>query len=493
MRTVACLFFICFLNLSGNAQDFVTRSIKDFGAKGNGRTNDHEAFVKASAFFNNRKGHGKLIIPKGIYIVGKQRFTGNDANKKGISYTGDYVIDLRNCDDLVIEGKPGAILKHRDSLRLGTFIPGTGESFKHQIKDIQVRHEYYRYQSNAGSILFVLNCSNVRVSGLTLNGNFDHFIFGGNWGIGRNAYELNHYGIHIMDAHDISIKKCLIQNFASDGIYIANVSKGLSTYKISIDHCKVNYSGRNGLSWIGGEDIRVTNSEFSNSGQGLVQESPSAGISIEAENSSTCRKGYFYNCSMLNNVGSGITSGSQALASDVLFKKCTAASPVYYAVFADAASHRFEDCRFYGTVLVWYDAVSENDAVKFKRCIFEENYNGKKMYDGNYQLGVEGSGVEIDSCLFRAYTTSSYYLSGHVKDCSRENRQKIRVLNSTFINYCRSGFKLSESVAGIAGFTVFYNNSFYTQPGVTFTNRFNDNCNADAGRNNFYPVNRSTK
>ncbi len=480
------LFSLFFYNSS--AQSYVTKSIKDFGAKGDGRTDDHEAFVKACAFFNNRKGHGKLVIPKGIYIVGKQRFTGNDAGKKNISYTGNYVLDLHNCTGLSIEGKPGAVLKHHDSLRIGTFSPVTGEPFKKKIADIQVNPEYYLYQSNAGSILFMDRCSNIKITGLKLNGNIAAFKFGGNWGIGRNAFEMNHYGMHINDSHDITISNCSIENFACDGIYIANLGQELKTYKINIDHCKVNYCGRNGLSWIGGEDIRVSNSEFSNSGQGLVHESPAAGISIEVENSSFCRKGYFYNCIALNNIGSGFTSGSKSLSSDVLFKKCTAASPAYYTVFVDAAAHRFEECTFYGTVLVWYKTSIENDGVKFKRCLFEENYKGKKMYDGNYQLGLEATSVQLDSCVFKAYTTSSYYLAGQAKDCSPSNKQKLKVSNCTFYNYCKTGFKLSEAVAGMAGYTVFYNNKFYAQRGVIFRNGFESNCNADAGNNVFLPI-----
>ena len=250
----------------------------------------------------------------------------------------------------------------------------------------------------------------------------------------------------------------------------------------------MNYCGRNGLSWIGGENIRVTNSVFSNSGQGTVHESPAAGISIEVENSSFCRKGYFYNCIMENNIGSAITSGSKDFSSQVLFKKCIAASPVYFAVFADAPTHVFEDCAFYGTVLVWYRSTTEGDAVKFKRCRFEENYKGKKMYDGTYQLGAEATAVEVDSCTFRAYTTANYYLNALTKDCGTGNMQKIKVSNCSFYNYTKTGFKLGDKVAGIGRHTVFYNNSFYSQPGINFLNGFNDNCNADAGKNQFKDI-----
>ena len=52
--------------------------IKDFGAKGDGQTNDHDAFVAAAAAIN-KQGGGKLIISPGTYIVGKQ-FVYNQGN-----------------------------------------------------------------------------------------------------------------------------------------------------------------------------------------------------------------------------------------------------------------------------------------------------------------------------------------------------------------------------------------------------------------------------
>lgn len=483
---ILLLFFTCIsVQFNSIAQSNITRSIKDFGARGNGLADDQDAFVKASTFFRNRKGHGKLVIPKGTYIVGRQKFTGNDIEKKNITYVGDYVLNLVNCHDMIIEGKPGAILKHRDSLHIGTFSPITGEPFKHNIKDINVNAAYANYASNVGNMIFLSGCSNIRLSGLQLNGNSPNFSFGGNWGSGRNPYELLHYGIYIVDSHDIAIRNCLVENFACDGIYIANLGRQVKTYEINVDKCKVNYSGRNGLSWLGGENIRVSNSNFSNAGQGIVHESPAAGIDIEVENNSYCRNGYFYNCTMENNIGSAIASGSKELSSDVIFKKCTAASPAYYTVFADAASHRFEDCKLYGTVLVWYNARDKKDAVIFKRCLFDENYKGKKMYDGTYQLGVEATSVVVDSCIFKAYTTSSYYLAGHAKNCDTDNPQMLQVSNSSFYNYCDKGFKISEKVAGIAGHCIFYNNSFYARPGVLFQNGFNGECNADAGKNKF--------
>ncbi len=189
---------------------------------------------------------------------------------------------------------------------------------------------------------------------------------------------------------------------------------------------------------------------------------------------------------MENNLGSAIASGSKELASGILFSKCVAASPVYYTVFVDAASHVFEDCKFYGTVLVWHQGKSEKDGTTFRRCQFEDIYRDKKMYDGGYQLGAEAKAVQVDSCTFRAYHTTSYYLAAHTKDCSPSNPEKIKVSNSSFYNYAKEGLKISPGIAGMAGFTAFYNNRFYALKGTRFQNGFEQNCNADAGKNQFY-------
>lgn len=487
MRLVYLIILILLLPFNAKCQQFITKSLKEFGAKGNGRANDQEAFKKASAFFNKRKGNGKLVIPKGIYITGRQRFTGNEPGSDK-AYAGEYALDLRGCDNMVIEGKPGAIIKNADSLRIGTFSPVTGKKFKHAMKDINIDPVYSSYATSAGIVIYLSECSNISIAGLILDGNMNGFIFGGNWGSGRNAYELIHYGIYIIDSHDITLNNCAIKNFACDGLYIANLGKEVKTFNININKVKVNYCGRNGLSWLGGENIRVTNSVFSNQGQGVVHESPAAGIDIEVENNSFCRKGYFYNCIMENNIGSAIASGSKELSSDILFEKCIAASPVYYSVFVDAASHTFADCSFYGSVLVWFKGTTGKDGTVFKRCIFEENYKGKIMYDGSYQLGAEATGVTVDSCTFKSNTISNYFLNAHTDNCSKNNQQKIQVNNSMFYNYGKSGFKLADKIAGIGRQTVFYNNTFYSQQSVQFLNESNTNCQADGGKNQYLPV-----
>lgn len=486
-KRVAFLITLLLISPFIFSQRFVTRSIKDFGAKGDGHTNDQQAFEKASDFFNKRNGNGKLIIPKGIYIAGKQLFIGNIAGSTSM-YSAGTVLKMQGCTNMEIEGQSGAIIRNPDSMRIGTFSPKTGKPLRDSIKNLAMQAEYGKYAANVTNVIVIAECVGIKVSGLGLDGNVGNFIFGGNWGIGKKAYELIHYAVYVVDSKNVTVKNCNIRNFACDGIYISNTGEEIKTRNITIDRCTVNFCGRNGLSWIGGENIKVINSVFSNQGRGMVQESPGAGISIEAENNSSCRDGFFFNCVMENNAGSAITSGSSKLSSRVKFKKCKAASPDYYTLFVDASSHEFEDCRFYGTVLIWYRAASKSDAVKFRQCSFEENYCNKKMYDGTYLVGAEATGTSFENCSFRSYTTASYYLNGLTKNCDPENFELLNVSGCRFYNFSTSGSALGKGIAGMAGHAVFYDNRFYANKGFRFQNGFELPCHTDYGKNIFADV-----
>ncbi|MEP6596087.1 MAG: hypothetical protein ABJA71_09065, partial [Ginsengibacter sp.] len=201
------LFFIALItdaNLA-LAQTYVVKDIKSFGAKGNGKTNDHEAFQKAADYFNNRGGNGKLIISKGIYIVGKQPFTGGQGKKP--AYEGEDVLHFTKVKNFKVQGTSGSILKYIDSLRFGAFNPDTGEPYEHG-NNLFVKHEYAAY---AGMCIFLDNCSNVSISNLTLDGNSQHMILGGVYGdVGRQA---PHYGIFIKNSNTVNISQLNIHHF----------------------------------------------------------------------------------------------------------------------------------------------------------------------------------------------------------------------------------------------------------------------------------------
>src|SRR4051794_2565905 len=96
------------------AQKNMVRDIKSFGAKGDGKTNDHDAFEKAAAYFNARGGNGKLVISKGTYIVGRQTFTGGKPGKP--AYDGENLLHFIKIKNFVVTGVANSVIRFRDSL-----------------------------------------------------------------------------------------------------------------------------------------------------------------------------------------------------------------------------------------------------------------------------------------------------------------------------------------------------------------------------------------
>src|ERR1700752_3959488 len=70
-------------------------NVKWFGAKGDGVTNDTTAFQRASRMINSNGG-GRIVIPPGIYIVGRQTLVGKYGQDKG-SYPGEDILHIHDC------------------------------------------------------------------------------------------------------------------------------------------------------------------------------------------------------------------------------------------------------------------------------------------------------------------------------------------------------------------------------------------------------------
>ncbi|HEX8658139.1 MAG TPA: glycosyl hydrolase family 28-related protein, partial [Hymenobacter sp.] len=112
----AALLWSCvLLAFSSSGTEQAARSVlrkdlkKDFGAVGDGKTNDQAAFERAADFFNKRAktagaaGPAELHIPRGVYLVGRQ----DSANK------GADVLRLVGCRNLSVVGDDSATTEIR--------------------------------------------------------------------------------------------------------------------------------------------------------------------------------------------------------------------------------------------------------------------------------------------------------------------------------------------------------------------------------------------
>ena len=375
---------------AARTQDFITKDIKSFGATGDGKINDHDAFQKAAAYFNQRGGNGKLIISSGTYIVGKQIFTGGQKNKP--AYNGEDVLNLINIKNFSIEAENGSLIKYAGDLRLGAFDPVSGKVYDHG----NTYFTNFAYAATIGNCIFIYNCSNIKVSGITMDGNADQIILGGVYG--DVGIQLPHYGIFISNSKNVQIDSAYIHNFGLDGICVSNKESN-SPDSISITNSLFEYNGRQGFSWVGGNQVNVKNCQFNHTGKGKISSKPGAGVDIEAE-VGPIRDGVFDNCDFIDNTGCGLL-GLAGDSRNCTFSKCKFIGSTNAAIWIAKPNYVFRDCDIYGWVLQNSKENSSTNETKFFECNFVDTvYNGAPTYGTYLVESWNEKGMSFTNCNF---------------------------------------------------------------------------------------------
>ncbi len=148
-------------------------NVKDFGAKGDGVSNDQDAFRNALTTLNARGG-GKLFVPQGTYL-----FENPQNNKPG-------VISIYKMTNIEIygEGMDKSILKLR---------PTTGK----------------------GDIFGILQSKNITIRDLGLNGSLKSFL---------TDYQIIHNqkwnGVYVLNSKDILIERVKLAEMITAGTYL---------------------------------------------------------------------------------------------------------------------------------------------------------------------------------------------------------------------------------------------------------------------------------
>lgn len=177
--------------------------VRDYGAKGNGSTDDTAAIQNAVDAVA-KKGGGTVFIPDGDYLI--------DTTDR--IWMRDNVT-VKMADDAVLEAIPSDKGTHY--------------------------------------VFFVRDVDNVHISGGTIIGDrYEHFGNGGNWGV----------GVGILGSKNVTVENVNIQDFRGDGIYVgANKGKSedVTLYNITADN-----NTRQGITIVDGDGIQVINSTFKN-------------------------------------------------------------------------------------------------------------------------------------------------------------------------------------------------------------------------------------
>lgn len=394
----------------------VVRDIRSFGAKGDGKTNDHEAFQRAAAFFNQRGGNGKLVISKGVYIVGKQVFNRNTAKEV---FQGSDLLGFINAKNLSIEGQNGAVIRYAAGLRFGAFDPQSGQPYLHGNNFFSNN----AYKAFVGYAISLNNCSNVRISNLELNGNSNELILGGVYG--DVGIQLPHTGVFILNSTDIVVKNVNAHHFGQDGIMVMNsTGNNTSPDKIVLSNSRFEYNSRQGLSWVGGNDLTASDCEFNHTGRGKFASPPSAGVDIEAE-AGPIRNGKFVRCEFVDNTGCGLVA-DQGNSSNCTFTDCTFWGITSWSVWINKPGFRIVDSHIYGSIVHGYDSDNDADATVYQHCLFEDKpYNGTEPF-GYFLIETNNRRrMRFEDCTMIAHKKRLLWMSGNLSWKPEEKYQLV--------------------------------------------------------------------
>jgi hypothetical protein len=414
--------------------------IKDFGAIANGIINSTKAFQKAAAYL--QKNGGTLIIDPGIYIVGGQKLSGS--YQAGSAYFAEPILEFKDAlKPITILGYK-ATLKAANGLKYGFFNPITGGQ-----DSLRKEGNLSSYYATAYIFVNAVGCKSVSVKGLTLNGNSGKLdISSSHADIG---IQLMATGIRMYNNQLVDIEDCYIHNCGLDAIIIA--WEGLKNtdpiYPHTIQNVIAKYNGRQGLSWVGGNNLTVINSEFSSTGKALnnnirVVSKPSAGIDIEIENS-IIRNGNFINCLISDNTGPGIFCIDHDTY-NINFKKCTFIGTTNYAAYPKSQCFSFDSCTFIGKVGRIFGSADKSQAAFFKDCLFtmDKKMSRNREVFGDHCEFYEAQNVIFEHCKFNADSRALPVFSNN----------EIVFLNCSFIQHGDSSFNASATFRGDTHFTM---------------------------------------
>jgi hypothetical protein len=378
---------------------------KDFGAIGNGRTNDHAAFARAADFFNQRAktpagaGRAVLHIPAGVYRVGQP----------GPGSLGD-VLALVGCRNLRIEGADSATteIRYADNLRYGAFNPTTHEVYESP----KSFFTDWDWGVRGGTALVLQDCDNVQVTNLSLNGSSERLLVGGHWG--DTGIQLAFDGIFVSNSRRIRLSKLAVHHFGRDGVQVLNrLAKSVDDTAqegVVLENSRFDYNGRQGLSITGANGLRATNCSFSHTGRVVIPalgkplySNPGAGVDLEPEGGYVANV-RLENCRFVDNAGQGIVSdryGNGApTTKNIVIRNCLLWGVTNWSAWVRQPNFLFENCRIYGAFVT--GSALGDSPTRFVGCTFEDRaYHGQPAYGQHLVYSnAEARRMSFTNCRF---------------------------------------------------------------------------------------------
>lgn len=226
-------------------------NVRDFGAKGDGVTDDSQAIRKAIESLP--KSNWKLIFPPGTYVQGDGT-NPHYTNANG-SYGGDVLIgkpiyfEFNGMSNFAIEGYGATIIAHPEN---SCIVNNRGFSF--------------------------IRCTNGEIKGLTYNGNIENRR---PWGGDASGYN-EQCGFTTSGCSYLTFEDCNAYGCVMDGFFIGAAGRTVAdySYHIKMIRCQSLRNYRQGLSVVNAHYGVLEDCVFAETGT-IYGTSPKAGVDME--------------------------------------------------------------------------------------------------------------------------------------------------------------------------------------------------------------------
>jgi hypothetical protein len=401
------------------APDAVTPEM--FGAKGDGTTNDTDAFAAMSKHINSQGG-GTIVLRPVIYVVGAQKPSSGGMEA---SFAPSDIIHVSGCTLPVTIRGNGATLRCAPDLRYGRFDPRSGVPLPDAAKlDISNKASPYT------GMIWVENCSgSVEISDIELDGNLRGLLVGGK--AFPDGWEAGSVGVRLIgNSGPERLSRIHTHHHAVDGLMLAPSLDRSGSTRVTDVISELN--GRQGCSVTGGRNIFFERCRFTRTGRAGLGAAPGAGVDIEAENW-PIRNVAFSSCEFSDNVGLGLTAGSGDSA-QIQFSNCKFVGTTNWSAWPDRPGIRFHSCTFVGSINHAYGDANPERSAQFFDCTFTDDPalspTGAVYLSGPGKwiaIILTGPHVLFSRCRFRLVDTGVLPLSQRntiYSDCVMSQRSR---------------------------------------------------------------------
>jgi hypothetical protein len=393
-----------FLAASAAAAAFPSRSIaasgavltpEQFGARGDGTTNDTAAFARLSAEITRRRG-GTISLRAGrTYLVGGQTRGGGK-----FGWNPSPIIELEGLPGPIQIIGNGARLRAQPGLRLGTFDLGSGGAVQHPMPNLNHDDLAIPYRA----MIWINQCSGpITIRDIELDGNLERLSVGGQFG--DKGWQVPATGLMLrFNTGTETVDNLLTHHHALDGATIVGTPE--RSVRSRISHLVSRYNGRQGLSVTSGRGYDFADCEFSHTGHGSVQSAPGAGVDIESEGKRPIRDLTFTRCKFLDNRGCGMVADSGD-SEGVKFTDCTFVGTTNWSAWPRKPGFSFANCTFVGSLVHVYGGPDPTLAARFTACRFTDDpalSPTGQVFSGAGQAPILATGPDgdalFDGCTF---------------------------------------------------------------------------------------------